>query len=149
MTMLAAAGGTATAAGWLTDTGIAGSGYESVSTRNDTLHRKTGLRIVGQRILFHALLDLESARLLAVLPGDCLVDVGCHDTNSLTWILRLGKVNPLTIQFALGKTGRQGSRLIATGRQFDVPSRIRRLSEGLHDIDDVGGKIPVGPMWAT
>ena len=104
--MVAAAGATATAAGGrdggLTATGIAGRGYESVSTGNDTLHRKAGLRVVSQRVILHALLDFESARFFTVLLGDRLIDVSRHNTAHLTSILLFGKANPSTIQFAFG-----------------------------------------------
>ena len=123
MVMLAATGATATAAGrdgGLTDTGIARGGYESVSTGNDTLHGKAGLRIASQRIVLHALLKFESARFFAVLLRDRLIDVGRHGADFLTLIPRLGKANPLTIQFACGKIGRQGGGLFAACHQFNM-----------------------------
>ena len=99
MMMLAAAGGAATATGgrdWsLADTGIAGRAYKSVSASNNTLHRKAGIRIVSQRIFFHALLDLESTRLLVSYLGDRFVNIGGHGSNRLREICQLGKTNTL------------------------------------------------------
>ena len=99
MVMLAAAGGAATATGgrdWrLADTGIAGRAYKTISASNNTLHRKAGIRIVSQRIFFHALLDFESTRLLVRFLGDCFVYIGGHGSIRLAEKVRLGKVNTL------------------------------------------------------
>ena len=58
--------------GWL------GRLEDPVASEDDSADRLAGFRVLGQRIVLHALLDLEVADFASLFCGDRLVNVGRH-----------------------------------------------------------------------
>src|SRR5450756_1862663 len=86
-----ASGGVASPAASRTRTGAAAAsgaaggltaGPDAEAPTEDTAQRRPGLGVLGVRLVRHALLELEVARLLAGRLRDALVDIDGHGSSS-------------------------------------------------------------------